>query len=191
MDKIIEGLRDKKVPETYPNDIDENPLYTARRPEIVRMSSHALVSYRWVEPLSIFISGRPCLEIMSGKGMLARALMDCKVNVIPSDNTKYLDSWCEIEIIDCLEAIKKYIHKVDFLICSWPYDSSPMPEAIELMRKLKPDCRMIYIGEPRGGCCASKKFFEKVTNAANVSFLEVARYFQSWENMNDNMFLFK
>jgi len=50
---------------------------------------------------------------------------------------------------------------MNFIIVSWPPYGEPICyDALLKMRKINPDCRMIFIGEDYGCCTADDKFFE-------------------------------
>lgn len=80
----------------------------------------------------------------------------------PLQGSKWKDIPYSKDVVkeDALTTIRKYINKCDFLLISWP----PMDESChvfyQMMKDLNPKCKMIYIGEDEGGCCASDSFFE-------------------------------
>jgi hypothetical protein len=212
MRKIKELLRKKIVPDVYPDAISI-PLWSdgmlsydrsglVDRDEFVHLSSFALVANSWIKPLSSFLSGKKCLEIMAGRGMLARALNDCGVDIIATDDfswkwkigitqTRTLcreDLWFDVENADCLTAVEKYCASVDYIICCWPYMNNKMYLSLLKMREINPDCKLIYIGEGIYGCTADDDFHEaaQFLDGGDL-FNEARRNFQRWHMINDSL----
>lgn len=91
----------------------------------------------------------------------------------PLQGSKWKDIHYMKDVVkeDALTTIRKHIKKCDFLLISWP----PMDEGCyvfyQMMKELNPNCKMIYIGEDEGGCCASDSFFNN------------AKYNHSYDNI--------
>jgi len=156
---IITSLQSGVIPESYPQVIDpvsmpkrfskEKDAFDfsgmIARDEIIRLSGFSMVAYDWIRPLSEWIGERKCLEVMCGSGILSRALKDCGTSVIASDVTSWGKEWTEIEYIDCLDALAKYGHKTDIVICSWPpYNEIISYNLLLKMREVNPKLIMIY-----------------------------------------------
>ena len=122
-------------------------------------------------------------------GSLSYALREQGIEVITTDLKvdndcfkNYTNTWVDVEEIDCIEAIKKYGADVDFIICSWPRNSSPMVEVIDMMRKVNPDCILIYIGESTWGCNACDEFFDYANPVSGFEPIDVKK----WSGIHDN-----
>jgi hypothetical protein len=212
MQKIRAQLLKNEIPDAYPEYVTytEQPLhkrYAVNRFDFINISSFSRVSRRWVEPLARFIQGAGCLEIMAGKGALAKALNDCGVQITATDDFSWkwhrnpenkaghraeLDElWFGVEEMDCVDAVRKYGIGCGFILCGWPpYRDENLHKSLLSMREVNPECRLIYIGEEKGGCSANDAFFDaarwieddKIFNAA------AARY-QNWQPMRGRIML--
>ncbi|MDR0287532.1 MAG: hypothetical protein LBI03_07515 [Clostridiales bacterium] len=206
---IIEKLKNKIIPEAYPVSLNPaknhnnnsfdilklSPMLV--RDEIIRLSGYSMISYNWIRPLSKWIGNRKCLEVMAGSGVWSKALQDCGVSVIATDNPSwYVDlwqrsPWTEIEQIDCIEAIEKYGKNMNFVLCSWPPMNKMCYYILLKMRKINPDLKMIYIGE-NGGATGCEEFFNEVQQIEDSTFEKaVSKYTQIHFSIHDYPFLFK
>lgn len=130
---------------------------------------------------------------MCGSGMLSKALKTCGVDIMPTDSNSWAkradenpeifkpNAWLkepftEIEEIDAIEAIKKYGENVGFVIVSWPYMDNVCYNALQTMRNVNPKCKMIYIGEGYGGCCASDMFFDTFDELYDIEHVGYEEY---------------
>ena len=177
---LNELIVNHKIPESIPNyvselggiDIENHHLIFEYRDRFIQYGGFSLVAYDWVRLLKeTIIKDSKCLEIMSGSGMLAKALKDVGCDVIATDNKTwgkdkrsrrvdwFENPFTEIEEIDCIDAIDKYGKEVDFVIVSWAYMDDTCYRALLKMREVNPNCIMIYIGE-YGDCCADENFTE-------------------------------
>ena len=215
MQKIKKLLLKKEIPEEYPDDISkikQNPFtdkYYIDRFDFINISSFALISKKWVAPLADYIGTKKCLEIMAGKGVLSKALHDCGVDIKATDNYTWKwhrseqnkggqtlnrdELWFDVEDIDCIEAITKYGGNTGFIICCWPpYKSDALYHALLKMRIVNLKCKLIYIGEEKGGCNAESRFFNEAVYVNNDDrFNLISRLHQSWAVFNDKIFLIK
>lgn len=126
-----------------------------------------LITGEFCDKLAKFIGNRKVLEVMSGKGVLAKGLIDRGVYIKCTDDYSWLgqnlNQWIEVEQIDGVEAVKKYGKDYDILLMSWaPYEKPDAYNILMAMRKFNPNMIMIYIGESEGGCCADINFFNAV-----------------------------
>ena len=215
MQEVKELLLKKEIPDRYPESIEkirQDPYkndYYVNRFDFINISSFALISKKWVVPLAEYISANKCLEVMAGKGVLSKSLYDCGVNIKATDNYTWkwhrsgqnkggqrlsLDElWFGVENMDCIEAIIKYGANMDFIICCWPpYQSDALYHALIKMRDINPKCRLIYIGEGKGGCNAENRFFnEAVYINDDERFNDITRRFQKWAAIYDKISLIK
>lgn len=131
--------------------------------------------------LKEIIKGGKVLEIMCGLGAYSYALRKLGCQVIATDDMswmaddtcKYIDwktnMWIDdAESIDAVSAIKKHGHNVDFILMSWPPQNEDFAlNALLAMRKVNPNCRMIYIGEGKNGCTANDAFFDTLIDVSD------------------------
>ena len=134
-----------EILETYgkhelPYDIDDKHIYSRTlmslseeyynfRNNMIDIQGYPIITKRLCNALAEFIGNRKVLEVMSGKGTLAKGLIDEGVNVKPTDNFSweapgfFNNLWTDIEDINALDAIKKYAKDYDILLASWmPYE---------------------------------------------------------------------
>jgi len=171
-------VKNKIIPDSwYIPELDLYKTYAweityLKRQEAIMFLGFSLIAKNWIIPLSKWIGNRKCLEIMSGQGSLSYALEQEGVSIITTDNFSWMGSgnlwknkegflWKDVENIDAISAIQKYGDSIDIIICSWPpKDDNIFAKCILEMRKLNPNCLMIFIGEGYGGCTTNDLFFE-------------------------------
>lgn len=205
-EKIIELLERHIIPEFYPKTeaipLSERELGMesyAYRNAILQNCGYALLAYEWIRPLSQWIGGRRCLEIMAGSGAFTHALSQCGVDVIATDDKSWSDPrskwfaspWTEVEQLDCLQAISKYGADRQIIICSWPYMDDSAYHALLEMRKVNPGAVLLYIGEWECGATASQNFFDAALPVNDPEFDQaVVNFKQTW-GMHDLPILIK
>ena len=198
----IEKLENKIIPDKW--DFGQyNFFIYGRRDEVIKLYGFCLISYSWITPLSKWIGDRKCLEIMAGHGALSFALKSVKTSVIATDSfewgRKYRTYdfngilWTDVEKIDALCAIRKYGKDVDIIICSWPpYKEDIATRCLLEMRKVNPNCVMLYIGEEDGGCTADDSFFETMDIIKDETFDNCfAGNYTRWRTIHDYPMLIK
>ena len=197
-----ELLKKSEIPKTFGGfriplfygDVFYDKEYTDWRSIFSKSFGFPLISEDWVKPLAKWIGDRPCLEIMAGTGYLSYALGKYGVKIKATDNyswDNYFKNFINVERMDCFEAIKKYGKQVDFVICSWPYMDDTAALCLELMFKINPKCRMIYIGEDYGGCTANNRFFDISEFQDIKGFNEAVMNYTRWEGIHDFIGLVK
>lgn len=190
-------LNRREIPETYPPEVAmPSPFLDYYRSAYIQLMGYSLVCRGWVRPLARFIGSRRVLEIMSGTGALAKALQDEGTDIIATDDfswkATFAGQWTRVEKRSALSAIRKYGRSADFILMSWPYLDAMALKALEKMRIVNPDCRLIYIGEPKGGCNANDAFFESaVLDEANTELEPVRSAYPCWHSFSDTVYLYK
>lgn len=194
---LLKGI----IPESYPHmNYDNYYEYIMSSPKINRehfidIQGFVLVSRNWVRELAQYLKGKRCLEIMSGLGTLTKALQDEGVDIIATDNYTWpwrnVDTdkyWCDIENIECIEAIEKY--KPDVVIMSWcPHESNAGYKALQTMRKVNSTAEMLVCGEGKGGCTADDAFFDSIEIIDNEYIDKANAKFSSWFGIHDYLML--
>lgn len=198
---IITLLKQKQIPENYPNDEDEkvfshslgsSSLYA--RDEIVQNSCFCLLAYDWIRPLAKWIGKRKCLEIMCGSGALSKGLQDCGIDIQATDDFSwphFKEPWTNIEKLSAVDAIKKYGRERDIVICSWPPMDSAAHDALLTMRQVNPSALMIYIGESNEGCTADDNFFATIRYVEDEFFYKAIENYKSIWGIHDYPYLIK
>jgi len=210
MQKIKIKLLNKEIPYQYPGDMlkvmqpFKNNFYIDKF-DFINISSFIPVSKRWVKPLSEFIGEKKCLEIMAGKGVLSKCLNDYGVDIIATDDYTWKwhrtqqnkdgeklnrqELWYDVEELDCMESVDKYGSNTSFIICCCPpFGNDCLYYVLLKMRKINPQCMMIYIGEGKGGCHAEINFFTEAKYIKdNKDFNYIANLYQSWPLVDENI----
>ena len=154
------------------------------------------VSWRWINPFAEWLGERKCLEVMSGRGWLSKALREKGKEVIATDNYSWLGH-CEanvtdVEKLDAVSAVEKYGKDIDILIMCWPFMDNVAYQTIKRLYEVNPQAIVVYIGEGGGGCTADEKFHDHFGIIDDEEFYEkVASMYQSWEGIHDRMYVGK
>lgn len=139
-------------------------------------------------------SGKPnprVLELGCGLGTLAKALSDKGIDIQGIDNFEREgtfhfkeNSWLDDIIeMDMREAVLTYGKEADFILCSWPEMEGPIDQIPRLMYEQNPNCKMVYLGEPIGGCTANERFFSVVNYIDDMD--SVNESYCRWDGIHD------
>lgn len=210
---IFRELENRKIPKSYSKDFYRNSvssLITITLRNIYnRRYAFPLISKDWTEYLvKNIIKDSKCLEIMSGSGMLSYALLEAGATIISTDNFEWSENidhysnwkrktFTHIEVMDAIDAIKKFGKEVEFIIMSWPPYNEPIAyEVLKTMREVNPNLKLIFIGEDYGGCTADDNFFDNVKEIEDKEIINHLDYindnlFKSFDGIHDRIFIFK
>jgi len=195
---VYSAIRHRQLPERYPSAVRLGTIYCeAYHKAIVQSMGCSLLARSWLRPLAEYIGDRPCLEVMAGTGALAWALGEFGVSVLPTDNyslrNTFARRWVKVRRMDALRAVKRYGKQVDFVIMSWPFISELPKQMLTWLRKHNPTCRMIYIGEWRGGCNVNDAFcdFAEEDPAAAEVVARIRANYQNWYELKDTVYILK
>ncbi len=193
IEEFIDGLNNGEIPLSAPegsctggwhfNCEDFLKTFQARQ-KCNELGMWAIVFQEWVKELAKWIEHRQCLEIMAGAGWLAKALKQCGINIIATDDfswkTKQHAKIAPVFPISNYEASEAIINiNADILIVSWPpYGCHAIVKACEVWGSEKP---IIYIGENQGGCNATDAFFDSFKVIQNHSNIPL----KSWNGIHD------
>ncbi len=131
------------------------------------------------------LAGARCLEIMAGNGLFSYMLREKGVSVIATDiapdkRNDYIPmrggTYCDVEPLDALSAVRRHGKTTDILICSWPPEGEErILEAFRAFVRLRPRGKMLYVGEWKGGCSAEDSFFDSVRVIDSLAIVNAAR----------------
>ncbi len=139
----------------------------------------------WTRDLASFIAERKVLEIMAGRGWLAKALQEDGVDITPTDDMSWTKKKGVIPVFKtpAIKAVKEMGHAYDILLVSWPpIGEEKLHKACKLWGTEKP---IIYIGENAGGVTGCSLFFGNY-NKTQSPFLN--RNYRQFEGINDHIF---
>jgi len=156
------------------------------RSECTSRGMWALVYKNFAQQLASWIGKRTVLEVMAGRGWLAKALSEYGIDIVATDN----HSWDEkhskmvdvfpIVVMDAIEAAKMSLHEV--LIISWPFMDDIAYNTIKAWGKDRP---IVYIGEWEGGCTASDLFFSHFVDDYKAPEIRLAQ----WDGLRDFVYI--
>lgn len=119
-----------------------------------------IVDLMWTKQLADWIDGRKVLEVMAGRGWLAKALASHGVDIIATDNQSWNHSKhgiFDIQRIDAIAAVRQNDNS-DILLIAWPPYNEPIAtRTCDAWGTKRP---IVYIGEGQNGCTADNEFFE-------------------------------
>ena len=157
--------------------------YYEARETCIKRGMWSVVDLRWTRTLAKWIGDRKVLEIMSGPGWLAKALMFHGVDVVATDNGSWSERHskaaplCVVLPMDAVEAVEKLGPEMDVLLVSWPpYEETDVCRALEKWG----DKPVIYIGEGEGGCGPPGEFWSHFEKTDAPEFPMV-----SWYGLHD------
>lgn len=176
---------------------EEASIVNLRKPDLLtenikgklycnELGMYALVTKSWTSRLASWIGKKKVLEVMAGNGWLAKALNDCGVDILATDNKSWnrkflVQPLFEVVKEDALESVKNNSDR-DILILSWPpYECPNSLSVIEAWGENKP---IVYIGEI-GGCTAGPIFdshFDIMAEQPNFGY-------KTWSVVYDNVYI--
>lgn len=196
-EEYITLLDIRRIPQKYDNGTINN---MGARDLIILKQGFALLTHSWINTLVEYIGDKKCLEIMAGCGSLSKILKDKGVNIKTTDDFSWdgranwnnaKNYWIEIENKDAIESIKEYGKDVDFIVMSWAYMDNTAYECLLEMRKINPNCKMIFIGEGWGGCTANDNFYENFIEIDEEISNKINKNYQQWEGIHDRVYIVK
>lgn len=194
-EKLFKCIENREIPESI-STLFLNSTFgkTAFREYYITEVGFNVVTKEFARGLTDkLLKDKKCLEVMSGTGALAKALRECDVDIIATDDysgiTFYPLSdrlWTEVEKLDSLEAVKKYGKDIDYLLMSWvPNHSEIGYETMKLLHEINPDCKLIIIGEEYAFFCSTstEKFRE------NINIIDSYANYIDGDNMTQEEFV--
>lgn len=163
----------------WENDFTDG--YTARR-HCTKLGMWAIVDLEWTKQLAYWIDRRKVLEVMAGKGWLAKALSLHGVDIIATDSLGWSEMHRDptylfpVEKLGARAAVNKY-QDAQILLCSWPpYGDLEIMKVAKAWGSTRP---IVYIGEGQGGCNAPDGFFRRFHEE------EISIPLPQWDGIHD------
>lgn len=164
-----------------------------------KITGYANVNRAWIRAVAKVLSGKKCLEIMAGNGLISHMLQEEGVNVMATDiapdrSNDYISMrgrlFTDVMAADALGAVRRFGQKADVLIVSWPpQGEEEVLKAWEAYTRLRPDGLLLYIGEERGGLNATDAFFDTLEEADVLA--EANRLHVSLPGSSDSLHLYR
>ncbi len=120
----------------------------------------AIVDKSWTAELTRWLGTRRVLEIMAGRGWLAKVLSEHRVAVAATDNFGWHGELPLVYPVQQKDApLAAQDPEAEVLIVSWPHmdDSELLHQACLNWGTARP---IVYIGENSGGCTADGRFWD-------------------------------
>jgi hypothetical protein len=167
-------------------DVNRYGDYLRARAFCVECGMWAVVDQIWTDELARWIGGRRVLELMAGRGWLAKALAERGVPVTATDDGSWqhlqaaADPLCDVRRCDAVAAVRTFGSAADVLLVSWP----PRGDVAicQAAAVWGPDRPLIYVGEGRGGRNAPDRFFDAFQVLEGVTFS-----LKSWHSFHDSV----
>lgn len=192
--EFLQYINDEEIPPEPPDDIAA-PDYLSKdiiagirgRERCCKAGMWAIVDRIWTKELATWIGKKKVLEIMAGAGWLAKALSDCGVEIIATDDFSWVGQQHQaplaaiypVKQMDAIQAVREI--KADILLISWPpYTCSTINRVCEIWGSQNP---IIYIGEDDGGCNAPEEFF------TCFEIIDDSLSIPSWPCIHDRIFI--
>ena len=181
MKENLELLKNKKIPNNYPEDITSSDNHYAMmkcaelsRENFIKNSTYPLVSNDWIEILSDYLKDEKCLEISAKSGMISFALKKNNIDILPTESgDEKWNNWTDVIKLSPLNAIQEYIKERPYVILSWPDSSAYAYTLFMFMKTLNSSSTMIYIGEVEENSDFSKlkEIDQNISKKMNEKFL--------------------
>ena len=174
------------VPEAFPGHVTPD-VYQEVSPELppvnwklemrsfqIRHGMFAIVDQAWTRDLAKRLTGKRVLEVMAGRGWLAKAMREHGIDwTATDDHSWWEDTVTEVEKLDAAQAVLRYRDEMDVLAFSWPPLNDPVIErVVSEWPRSKP---IVYIGEGQYGCTGTPKLHEMLEADRSV-FIDMPRY---------------
>lgn len=165
------ALAEGRVPEAWPGHHHPD-TYQEVHPDLppvnwnnemrtfqIQHGMFAIIDRTWTRDLAQHLTGKRALEVMAGRGWLAKAMREHGITwTATDDHSWWEDSITEVEKLDAVEAVLHYRDEVDVLVFSWPPLNDPVIErVVSEWPRSKP---IVYIGEGQYGCTGTPKLHE-------------------------------
>jgi len=160
--KFLETILDGKIPESIPKGAQHglSMISYSFHSHLCDAGFYAKATKKNARALAEIIGDGVALDLMAGKGYLAKSLREAGARTIATDD----NSWSlseDIEKSDAKESLLKYGPQVTHVILAWtPLGATLDHEILMLCRERFPHITIINIGEPPFGATGSEIFWE-------------------------------
>lgn len=195
LEQFLDNVRQDIVPPSAPSQsmngweyLSDNKFltYCRAREECTSRGMWAIVDMVWTRELADWIGNRKVLEIMAGRGWLAKALQEHGVRIIATDDMSWKhkhdgENLVPILSLDAVDAVKTI--PADILLVSWsPYGSEVITNACREWGNERP---IVYIGESEDGCNAPESFWQGFELDPTAPDIVIPQ----WNGLHDNLYI--
>lgn len=126
---------------------------------------YATATVLFTTAFSEWIGNRRLLDPLAGRGWLAKGLREQGVDVIATDDASWIKKrhtfLTEVEIMDALDAVKKYAEEVDVVLFSWAPSGKLLWKLVKAVHKHNPNATMVFLSEPEPDISGNDKFYKR------------------------------
>jgi len=146
-----------------------------------------LLTEKNINTLAKLMKNKNILSIASGMGyaeLWLKEKFNINIKITDKGNSGYFNKELPeyVEKIEALQALNKYKNWYDVIFIAWPPYQSNL--ALNVLKEMKKNSKMIIIGEGYGGCVADDDFWEEIENKEKYQVKEIYD-FDSFLGIND------
>lgn len=156
------------------------------------MQSHGMYATATVlfsKAFGAWIGNRRLLDPLAGRGWLAKGLREQGVDVIATDDASWIKKrhtfLTEVEIMDALDAVKKYAEEVDVVLFSWAPSGKLLWKLVKAVHKRNPNATMVFLSEPEPEVSGNDKFYKRTTLTIPDHFRSVHAAYETQGFLHD------
>jgi hypothetical protein len=155
-----------------------------RRHFFTQYFSWAVPTMKVLLLINAFTNGELLLEVGAGAGLWSSLLRCLGSNVIATDEAPPENTFTQVQKLDAAAAVLSWELQAQTLLLLWPDRTDMAFWALDAFR----GPRMVYVGEPCGGCTGSERFFELLKRNWSLIGLEPI---PAWWNCDDRCFFYQ
>ena len=196
--EIVQYKNNKKISPTlfkcFNDYLGDHPAVKNVRDFFIGEFSYSVPNEKAIGSMAKFIGNDTCLEVGAGLGLWSYLLIkdyDIKMIVTDDNSTHYeketrkKNKYCDIIDINAENAVKQY-RNANVLMMIWPpYDNNLAVGALKEFEGNK----LIYIGEPKGGCTGTDEFFELLKK--EWTYIKPEYNINNWPDIKDQLFFYE
>ena len=165
------------------------------RDKYIKKYGFSLLSNSFLDILSDEFRGKKIIEVGSGSGWLAHNLQKKGIDIVATDinvqknSYGFVEKFTDVLEVDSKEFIKN--NNYDCILMSWPDYSTSF--AYNILKNMKINKTLIYIGESYGGCTADDNFFDLLEQKAVLNdslSISLNRHYNQWSGLHDRVFIY-
>lgn len=126
-----------------------------------RHGMFAIIDKQWTAQLANHLKDHRVLEVMAGRGWLAKAMREHGIDWhATDDHSMFPTTVTDVEKLDAVKSVRTYRNQADVLVMSWPPYQDPICERV--VDEWPADKPIIYVGE-WDGCTGTERLRDLLT----------------------------
>ncbi|SHH60630.1 class I SAM-dependent methyltransferase [Ferrimonas marina] len=155
--------------------MDQIRVWQKFRDAVLALGHSTVLPHPVLDQLADRLRGKRVLEVMAGRGVLAKGLQDRGVEVIATDLYRsggHRKFGSRVEQMDSVEAVGQYAADCDLLLLSWPKRGASATNTLAQWGNLKADrAEVLYLGESLGKSSLGWYGFKQLARGEDYSDL--------------------